>query len=82
MIWIFFFRTATELKAYIMEAQLKTFLRERFDEEWWREKKAGDFIKRIWEEGSRLSSKDLSSMIGSGDIQTEPFLAFLQEFFR
>jgi hypothetical protein len=77
-----FFRTATELKAYIMEAQLKTFLRERFDEEWWREKKAGDFIKRIWEEGSRLSSKDLSSMIGSGDIQTEPFLAFLQEFFR
>ncbi len=57
-------------KGILIEPVLGHFLKESFDEEWWRMPEAGDFLKGIWRDGGRISTEDLSKKIGSGGPDT------------
>jgi hypothetical protein len=74
-----FFYTASRLKASIIEAGLRWYLRERFDEEWWRKKEAGDFIHKMWKEGGKMTSEEISKRVGFKEISLAPLLRFFQE---
>lgn len=74
-----FFHTASYLRGCIIEAKLKWHLREKFDEEWWREKEAGDFIRKIWSEGGRITSQEISKRAEFEQIDLTPLLQFLGE---
>jgi hypothetical protein len=45
---------ANYLRAWAFEAQLRRNLRERFGEEWFSRREAGDFLRSLWREGQRL----------------------------
>ena len=69
-----FFYAARYLRAWIFEAQLRDLLRERFDEEWYRNDRTGPFLRDLWRQGQRLTLEGLSEQLGSGPPTIEPLL--------
>lgn len=76
-----FFHTASYLKACFIEAGLKLYLRDNFDEEWWREKAAGDFLRKLWKEGGRITSEEVSKRAGFEQLDSSPLLESFKEVF-
>lgn len=70
-----FFYAARYLRAWIVEAQLREFLRERFDEEWYRNDRTGPFLLGLWRQGQRLTVEELASDLTLGPPSIEPLLA-------
>ena len=54
-------------KASLIEPQLRAYLVENYDEQWWRAKEAGDFLVKIWEAGGRISTKNITDKYGFED---------------
>jgi hypothetical protein len=69
-----FFYAARYLRAWIFEAQLRDLLRERFDEEWYRNDRAGPFLLALWREGQRHTIEGLASELGLGPLSLDPLL--------
>ena len=44
---------------------LSNYLKERFDEEWWRVPEAGEFLKGLWRDGGRMTAETLSAKTGA-----------------
>ena len=61
-------------KAILAHTQLKELLNANFDEEWWREKEAGEFLTKIWETGGRTSLHTLSNNYGFGELNIKKLL--------
>jgi hypothetical protein len=74
-----YFYTASCLKGIIVEASFRNYLRENFDEQWWREKEAGDFIRKIWREGGRITSHEISKRLGVNPFDLSPLMASFRE---
>ncbi len=39
---------------------LSSYLKERFDEEWWRVPDVGEFLKGLWRDGGRITLEELA----------------------
>jgi hypothetical protein len=61
-----FFYAARYLRAWIFEAQLRELLRERFDEEWYRNDRTGPFLLNLWRQGQRPTIEDLAADLALG----------------
>jgi hypothetical protein len=70
-----FFYAARYLRAWIFEAQLRDLLRERFDEEWYRNDRTGPFLVALWRQGQRLTLEELAADLGLGPPSIDPLLA-------
>jgi len=70
-----FFYAARYLRAWIFEAQLRELLRERFDEEWYRNDRTGPFLLGLWRQGQRLTVEELAADLALGPPSVEPLLA-------
>jgi hypothetical protein len=70
-----FFYAARYLRAWIFEARLREFLRERFDEEWYRNDRTGPFLLGLWRQGQRTAIEELADDVGLGAPSIEPLLA-------
>ncbi len=70
-----FFYAARYLRAWIFEAQLRGLLRERFDEEWYRNDRSGPFLLSLWRQGQRHTLEELAADLGLGPPAIEPLLA-------
>ena len=70
-----FFYAARYLRAWIFEAQLREFLRERFDEEWYRNDRTGPLLLGLWRQGQRLTVEELAADLALGPPSIEPLLA-------
>jgi hypothetical protein len=53
------FYCACYLRAWALEAQLRTHLRERFGRIWFEVPEAGEVLRALWREGQRLSPEEL-----------------------
>ncbi len=69
-----FFYSARYLRAWIFEAQLRELLRERFDEEWYRNDRTGPFLLALWRDGQRRTMEDLAAELGLGPPALDPLL--------
>ena len=72
-----FFYSARYLRAWIFEAQLRELLRERFDEEWYRNDRTGPFLLSLWRQGQRHTLEELAADLGLGPPTIDPLLAQL-----
>jgi hypothetical protein len=70
-----FFYAARYLRAWVFEAQCKDMLRERFDEEWFRNDRARPFLVELWRQGQRHPLEGLAEQLGLGPPSLEPALA-------
>ena len=54
-----FFYAACYIRAWALETHVRRVLGERFGEQWFDEREAGDFLKGLWKDGQRLSADEL-----------------------
>jgi len=76
-----FFYTASYLIASAIEPELSLYLMEKYDEEWWRTREAGDFILKLWREGGRITSKEILKRVGFEELSFTLLLRSFQEVF-
>lgn len=71
------FYSASYLRAWAFEVALRDHLKTKFDKKWWASKRAGNFLREIWETGDYYSADEMASQIGIGpisfDLLTEEF---------
>ncbi|MBI2486361.1 MAG: hypothetical protein HYW01_05275 [Deltaproteobacteria bacterium] len=74
-----FFYTAIYLKASFVEPALRSYLRERFDEQWWREKESGDYLRKMWQRGGRITSQEILKRLGYKELDISQLFRFFGE---
>ncbi len=67
-----FFYCANYLRAWMLQAQLGEGLRSRFGRRWWRERRAGAFLKELWRAGQAEDGDALSRRLGFPRLSAEP----------
>jgi hypothetical protein len=65
------FYCAEYLRAWILEAQLRSALEEQFGEEWFANKKTGPYLKELWSYGQKYTADELVKNIGYVDLDME-----------
>jgi hypothetical protein len=68
------FYSADYLRAWIRTAQVRAFLREEVGPDWWERPETGEFLRRLFREGTTPSSEDVAARIGFDPLDTEPLL--------
>jgi hypothetical protein len=54
----------SRFKARLIAPSLRNYLRENYDEEWWRLPEAGGYLRSIWSKGGRYTSRDIAESTG------------------
>lgn len=65
-------RSARTLRAHALAAQLRTFLAEEFDPEWFRHPRAARFLRDRWREGNRYTADELARHLGFDRLELAP----------
>lgn len=68
------FYAARYLRAWALEAQLRGYLREEFDEEWFRAPRAGKFLVELWREGQKYTAEELLGFMGYDGLDFAPMV--------
>jgi hypothetical protein len=68
------FYSAEYLRAWTLEGQIRAALEEQFGEDWFRNEKAGDFLKELWSYGQKYTADELVKTIGYVDLDPDPML--------
>jgi len=68
------FYSAEYLRAWILEGQIRAALVEQFGEDWFRNEKAGAFLKELWSYGQKYTADELVKTIGYVDLDPDPML--------
>jgi hypothetical protein len=76
-----FFYSAVYLNASFIEVSFRSFLREVFDEEWWRKREAGNFLLNLWRHGGRITCSDIAEKCGLTEIDSTPLVTAFQDIF-
>jgi hypothetical protein len=76
------FYAARYWRAWKFEAQLREFLVERFDEEWYRNDRTGPFLIGLWRQGQRHRVEALAAQLGLADEGLAPLLRQLMRHLR
>ncbi len=56
------------VQAWFLEAMLKQRLREKFGNEWFMKKEAGNYLRTLWAHGQKLTGKELAQKLGFSDV--------------
>ncbi len=67
------------LRAWFLEAQLKSKLKEKFGESWFEKKEAGDYLKSLWANGNKFTGEELAPQIGYQTITSEALINEINE---
>jgi hypothetical protein len=66
------FYAAEYVRAWIFEAQLRRYLLQEFDDEWFRNPKAGRFLIEMWRDGQRYPVTQLARFMGFEGLDAGP----------
>ncbi|MBN1677649.1 MAG: hypothetical protein JW880_03845 [Candidatus Thermoplasmatota archaeon] len=66
------FYCAEYLRAWILEAQVRAALQERFGEAWFKNDKAGGYLKELWSYGQKFTANEMVKTVGYADLDIEP----------
>ncbi|MEW5806964.1 MAG: M3 family metallopeptidase [Acidobacteriota bacterium] len=72
------FYVADYLRAWFLEAMLKEKLREKFGEEWFESKEAGDYLRQFMAYGQKMEADEYARMLGYEKIIPEPLIREIQ----
>ena len=71
------FYSVDYFRAWCLEVQIAEVLRERFGRRFWKEKRAGDLLKELWNTGGSYTASQLAEELGVGEIDPAPLVAEL-----
>jgi hypothetical protein len=63
-----FFYCARYLRAWMLQSLATDVLRNRFDEDWFVNPRAGQYLKRLWSRGQGPSLEDLANEFDKGEL--------------
>jgi hypothetical protein len=67
------------LRAWALESQLRTFLREKFGNDWFTKRSAGSLLRELWGEGQRLNADELLREVTGDSIELESVAERIRE---
>ena len=74
------FYAARYLRAWQLQAVLAAVLRERFDEDWYRNPAAGPWVvESLWAEGQRLPAHELAARVADAELGFAPLVRAIEE---
>jgi hypothetical protein len=62
------FYCSNYIRAWIFEAQLKDYMHQKFGYGWFKQKKAGDFLKELWSYGQKYGPVEILQQLGYKDL--------------
>jgi hypothetical protein len=65
------FYASQYLRAWAFEAQLRTYLREKFGNAWFTRKDAGSLIRELWSEGQKPTADELLQEVTGSQLELE-----------
>ncbi|MCX7021018.1 MAG: hypothetical protein NTW26_01860, partial [bacterium] len=68
------FYTTSYLYAWLLEAEVRQTLLDRFGEEWWRDPEAGAFLEGLWSQGYKATPGEIAAELGYPDISPVPLV--------
>jgi hypothetical protein len=71
------FYSADYLRAWIRTAQLRAHLRQTVGADWWERPETGEYLSRLFLEGTRPTSEEIAARIGFDPLDTRPLLTEL-----
>jgi hypothetical protein len=69
-----FFYAACYIRAWALETHLRRVLTDRYGEQWFDEREAGEFLKALWREGQRLSADELLAELTGEELDFSALL--------
>lgn len=60
------------LQAWIWEKQLRDFLKDRFGEAWFTNRRAGDFLRELWSQGQKYDVWEVAEQLGFDGLDIKP----------
>ncbi|MDQ3874641.1 MAG: hypothetical protein M3322_03680, partial [Actinomycetota bacterium] len=76
------FYASSYLRAWAVEAQLQTFLREQFGSAWFARRDAGSLLRELWSEGQRLTADELLREVTGAGLELAAVEERVREFLR
>jgi hypothetical protein len=74
------FYAARYLRAWQLQAALRGALRERYDDDWWRNPRAGPFlVGQLWGEGQRERGDELALRVAGAPLSFAPVIRAVEE---
>jgi len=73
------FYASQYLRAWAFEAQLRTFLREKFGNAWFTDKAAGSLIRELWTEGQKPTADEILEEVTGARIDLEAVAERIRE---
>jgi hypothetical protein len=67
------------LRAWALESQIGTFLREKFGNDWYTQRPAGSLLRELWSEGQRLNADELLKEVTGGSLELESVAERIRE---
>ena len=65
------FYASQYLRAWAFEAQLRTYLREKFGNTWFTRRDAGSLIRELWSEGQKPTADELLQDVTGATLELE-----------
>lgn len=65
------FYASCYLRAWAFEAQLRTYLRERYGNSWFAKREAGSLLRELWHEGQGLTADSLLAELTGAEVELE-----------
>jgi hypothetical protein len=76
------FYSAGYVRAWAFEIMLREHMKTHFGRQWWRSRRAGNFLRELWETGDRYSADEMAALVGLGpmtfDLLIEEFNSLLR----
>ena len=73
-----FYATAY-LRSWAFEAQVRTFLREKFGNDWFARREAGSLLREVWSEGQRMNADELLRELTGDTIEMQAVVDVIRE---
>jgi hypothetical protein len=67
------------LRAWALEAQLRSFLREKFGSDWYTQRSAGSLLRELWSEGQRMRADELLREVTGASLEMESVAESVRE---
>jgi hypothetical protein len=73
------FYVTAYLRSWAFEAQMRTFLREKFGRTWFADRNAGSLLRELWGEGQRMTADEMLREVTGAAVEMESVADIIRE---
>ena len=74
------FYVSSYLRSWAFEAQLRTYLKERFGSKWFSTRDAGSLLRELWGEGQRMRAEEMLKEVTGSTLEMEAVAERVREY--